>query len=301
MKRKGIVLYALLCVTSTAYAAQSAGGYDVLAFINPNIQDDEWDRNFNTFRTYINYQSREDQTLQQALSDLKELSKEVRAVFETLPVDSNNLNALYNQTEYFRHALASIDSFESKLSKVTFVLWGKRASQRKILDILQAFKKQIRSESDKISTQPLDRFNIAIAKEEEDIRKGSETMLLNFVINVDIQIWNKAVEKLRAFVVKNSSDDARMIDSLNKIVDINADVMNFIKLPLPGKSEQVDEFRFTMTMIDAIKSDLIQAQKKSAFVQAGCRKLLITCLSLIEDIAKKALDIFVNQKQQFQS
>ncbi len=302
MKKKFIVLYLLLCVMPIAYAAQPIGDYDILALINPSIKGEEWDQNFNKLRTYINYQSREDQTLKEALSDLESLSKEVRDVFITLPVDSNNLNALYNQTEHFTKTISDIDSFKSKLSKITFMLPGKRESQRKILDIVETFKKQIVAESNKISTSPLDLFTTAITKEEDAIRKGSETLLLDHVINVDILIWNKAMARLQKFIVDNSSGDNRVIDSLNKILEINTDVINFIKLPLPEKSEQIDEFRFTMTMIGTIKSDLIQTQKNSAFVQAGCRKLLLTCLSVIEDIAKKALDIFVNRKrQQFQN
>ena len=89
--------------------------------------------------------------------------------------------------------------------------------------------------------------------------------------------------------------------SLRPILEINTDVINFIKLPLSEKSGQIDELRFTISLIGTIKSDLTQSQKNSAFAQAGCRKLLLACLSLIEEIANKALDIAVNQKrQQFQ-
>jgi len=226
----------------------------------------------------------------------------VREVFKTLSGDNKNLNTLYNQTQYLTKAVSDADHFKSKIGNITFMLPGKRDSQKRILDIAETFRKQIIAEYNKISTKPLDLFTTSIVKAEEAIKKDSETMLLDFVMNVDISIWNKAVAQLQKFVVDNSAGDNRVIDSLHKILEINTDVINFIKLPLPEKSEQLDEFRFTITMIDTIKTDLSQAQKNSAFVQAGCRKLLLTCLSLIEDIAKKALDIFVNQKrQQFQN
>jgi hypothetical protein len=292
----------LLCVIPIVYAAQPIGDYDTLALINPTIKDEEWNQNFNKLRTYINYQSREDQTLKGIVADLEGLSKDVRAIFETLPIDNTNLNALFNQSKDFERIIPAIDSFNSTVSRITFMLPGKRECQRKILEILATFKQQIITEYNKISTQPLDLFTTAIAKEEEAIRKGSETLVLDHVINVDILIWNKAIAQLQKFITDNSSGDNRLIDSLTRIVTLSNDVINFIKLPLPEKSEQIDEFRFTISMIGNTKAELIQSQKNSAFVQAGCKKLLLTCISLIEDIAKNALNIFVNQKrQQFQN